>query len=259
MNNKISARAEREITHGKILAQNNPEIIWGWSSPAGKLRARRRANLIAKGANLKSEMKVLEIGCGTGFFTEMFAKTKARIVAVDISADLLEIARQRGLPTDQVQFLEKRFEDCDIDGPFDAIIGSSILHHLDIEAALIKIYNLLKPGGVISFAEPNMLNPQIMVQKNIPWIKERLGDSPDETAFIRWWLRALLLKVGFEDPEIMPFGWLHPATPKSLINTISQVGNRLEKIPILREFAGSLYIRAYRPPYDSDKHTANKT
>lgn len=99
-----------------------------------------------------------------------------------------------------------------------------------------------------------MLNPQVMVQKNIPWIKERLGDSPDETAFIRWWLRDLLLKVGFENPEIVPFDWLHSATPKPLINITNQVRNWLEKMPILREFAGSLYIRAYRPLRDSGKH-----
>jgi SAM-dependent methyltransferase len=146
-----------------------------------------------------------------------------------------------------VQFLEKRFEDCDVDGPFDAIIGSSILHHLDIEPALDKIYQLLKPGGIMSFAEPNMLNPQIMLQKNIPWLKERMGDSPDETAFIRWQLRYLLSKADFENVEIIPFDWLHPFTPVPLMGLVRYLGYQLEKIPILREFAGSIYIRACRP------------
>ena len=31
-----------------------------------------------------------------------------------------------------------------------------------------------------------MLNPIIAVQKNIPFIKKLMGDTPDETAFIKW-------------------------------------------------------------------------
>lgn len=240
-------RADHEIAHGKNMAQGDPELVWGWGTPAGRLRAIRRAKIIALGACLGPGIRVLEIGCGTGLFSEMFAQTGAKLVAVDISSDLLEKARERGLPKDKVQFLEKRFEDCDVEGPFDAVIGSSVLHHLDIEVALSKIYNLLKPGGVMSFAEPNMLNPQIMLQKNVAWIKKRLGDSPDEIAFVHWQLRALLLKSGFEKVEVTPFDWLHPATPVALISAVSSMGRVLEIMPVIREFAGSLYIRCRRP------------
>ena len=47
-----------------------------------------------------------------------------------------------------------------------------------------------------------MLNPQIAIQKNIPWVKRKLGDSPDETAFFRWPLRRLLE----EERDIVMFG-----------------------------------------------------
>ena len=50
-----------------------------------------------------------------------------------------------------------------------------------------------------------MLNPQIAIQKNIPWIKRKLGDSPDETAFFRWPLRRLLEQTGYRDVRIDPF------------------------------------------------------
>ncbi len=86
------------------------------------------------------------------------------------------------------------------DGVFDSVVGSSVLHHLEIEEALREIYRVLQAGGAIYFTEPNMLNPQIAIQKNVPWVKRRLGDSPDETAFV----------------------------------------------PVISEFAGSLYIRAIK-------------
>ena len=79
--------------------------------------------------------------------------------------------------SDRVQFVEQRFEDSDAQGPFDAIVGSSVLHHLELRPALERIFQLLRPGGWMSFAEPNMLNPQIVIQKNVDWIKRRAGDS----------------------------------------------------------------------------------
>ena len=241
------SRVANEIEHGRMLAESGAESIWGWGTPAGQQRARRRADMIARGAGLGPNVRALEIGCGTGMFTEMFARSGAQLVAVDISGDLLRQARERGLPREQVQFVEKPFEACDMEGPFDAVIGSSLLHHLDLDAALPRIYELLKPGGLMSFAEPNMLNPQIIVQKNIPWIKKRLGDSPDETAFVRWPFRNRLAQVGFKDISILPFDWLHPATPESMINAVSSIGSLIERVPGLREFAGSLYIRSSRP------------
>jgi ubiquinone/menaquinone biosynthesis C-methylase UbiE len=203
--------------------------------------------MIAEGAQLRPGVRAIEIGCGSGVFTEMFAQSGADLLAVDISSDLLEMARARRLPGDTVRFLRTRFEDCDVEGPFDAVIGSSVLHHLDVEAALAKIYFLLKPGGTMSFAEPNMMNPQIAVQKSVPWIKARMGESPDETAFVRWRFRSFLLNRNFEDIQITPFDWLHPATPVPFIHAVTSLGRLLERLPVIREFAGSLYIRCRRP------------
>ncbi len=243
-----AAKAANEIEHGKLLAERDPEASWGWDSPAGRLRAERRARLILEGADLKPGMRALEIGCGTGNFTQVFAGTGAKLLSVDISPDLLECARRRGLPTEQVQFVCKRFEECEIDGPFDAVIGSSVLHHLDIEDALAKIFRLLKPGGWLSFAEPNMLNPQVFAERKFRFLHKLFWYvSPDETAFVRWTLAGQLRAVGFERLHLEPFDWLHPAVPSPLIGPVNLAGSILEALPLAREFAGSLYIRARRP------------
>jgi len=240
-------RAQKEIIHGETLADGCPEAIWGWKSEAGKIRAGRRAGLINVKARLQPGTKVLEIGCGTGVFTRLFAETQANIKAVDISPDLLSIASRKDYRYKNVTFINKNFTDCELDGPFDAVIGSSILHHLDLDSALTKIFNLLRPGGMLCFAEPNMLNPQIFLQKNIPWLKKMLGDSRDETAFVRWRLQTLLKRKNFEEVSITPFDWLHPATPPLLINPVMKLGALFEKLPIVREFSGSLIIYAKRP------------
>ncbi len=66
-------RSENEIAHGYKLVQSDPEKVWGWGTPAGHLRAIRRSEMIISGADLRPGLHALEIGCGTGLFTEMFA------------------------------------------------------------------------------------------------------------------------------------------------------------------------------------------
>lgn len=243
MANRMS-QAEREIAHGRRLAEADTERIWGWSTPAGRLRARRRAELIARGAGLEPGVRTLEIGCGTGLFTELFAQTGADLLAVDISGELLERARARHIASDRVRFFEGRFEDSVVGGPFDAVIGSSVLHHLDVRTALTRIHGLLTPGGRLCLAEPNMLNPQVFLERRfrrwLPYV------SPDETAFIRWRLQRLLAMTGFTQISIIPFDWLHPATPGPLIPFVRRMGRWLERLPGVREVAGSLLIRCAR-------------
>ena len=40
-----------------------------------------------------------------------------------------------------------------------------------MDKSVSEIYRVLKPGGAIFFTEPNMMNPQIAIQKNISYIK----------------------------------------------------------------------------------------
>jgi 2-polyprenyl-3-methyl-5-hydroxy-6-metoxy-1,4-benzoquinol methylase len=244
MGSNQNLRAEHEVSHGRWLAEQDTEKVWGWNTPAGRLRAQRRAQRIIDGARVQQNSHVLEIGCGTGLFTAMFAATGAKITAVDISPELLAKARLKKLPVTQVTFLEKRFEECEVDGPFDAIIGSSILHHLDIDQSIERIKALLKPAGWIGFAEPNMLNPQVFLERRFHYLPMFAYTSPDETAFVRWKLATKLRQAGFRDIAIEPFDWLHPFTPEPFIGAVRSIGAFLEATPGAREFSGSLAISA---------------
>ena len=242
----FSERATHEVAHGKKLSAQNVEKIWGWETPAGKIRAKRRAEMIIARAEIKPGKRILEIGCGTGIFTEYFSKTNANILAVDISQDLISTAEERFSSNKRVEFLCQAFEDLDTDEHFDAIVGSSVLHHLDIENALAVIHKLLKPGGRLSFAEPNLLNPQVFSM--FTFLRKRFDYvSQDEKAFTRWSIKKKLNKFGFVKVKTIPFDWLHPSTPKRLIPQINTLGSLLEKLPVIREFAGSMLISGRRP------------
>ncbi|MCX8081178.1 MAG: class I SAM-dependent methyltransferase [Bacteroidia bacterium] len=231
-----------EIEHGKKIKEN-AEDIWGWGSPTGKVRAERRSKLLVETAKISEKDYCLEIGCGSGLFTnKVYDRTKAKIVAIDISPDLLELAKERNLP---VEFrVENAMQTSFDDEVFDVVFGSSVIHHLDIEKSIKEIYRVLKKGGRMIFAEPNMLNPQIFIQKNVPFIKKWLGDSPDETAIVRWKMKKLLENYGFKNVLVCPYDFLHPLVPKFLIHLVLKLSYVLEKIPLVREIAGSVIIYA---------------
>ena len=240
---RIQGRLEREVEHGRYLAAHRAGEVWNWESAAGKLRC-RRVKMLSQ--HLKPGMVTLELGCGTGYFTCELACSGADIVAIDVSDELLDIARAKCSGPNICYQIQNAHALTYTDAMFDSVVGSSILHHLEIEEALREIYRVLKPGGAIYFTEPNMLNPQIAIQKNVPWIKRRLGDSPDETAFFRWLLRRWLERSGFHDVRITPFDFLHPRLPAAWIGRAEALGIFLEKTPIICEIAGSLYIRALK-------------
>lgn len=112
--------------------------------------------------------KVLEIGCGTGFFVVNL--WQAGIVeeahATDISPGMVDVcvrnARYVGLD------LQGRVADAEAlpyeDETFDLLVGHAVLHHLpDVPAALAEAFRVLKPGGLLVVAgEPTRLGYAIV-------------------------------------------------------------------------------------------------
>lgn len=92
----------------------------------------------------------LEIGCGTGAFARLLAKRCKRVVALDLSPEMVRVARSRS-----GQFDNLKFELADAmtwDFPkshFDFICSIATLHHLDQRTLLPKMKHALKPGGVL--------------------------------------------------------------------------------------------------------------
>ena len=240
--NRMRDKTRETLHNERILPK--AEIFWGWATPAGQERVRRRVQLLKQLGNFHEGMRVLELGCGTGMFTQHLAKTSVDLTAVDLSEHFLAKAL--------VRVADKRTTFCACDAEklcfpsdaFDAVVGISILHHLDMGSVTPEIRRVLKNRGRIVFTEPNMLNPQIFVQKNVPFFKRLMGDSPDERAFTRWPLQRFLEKYGFVNVNVLPFDFMHPFSPSFAIGLISRLGTALERVPVVREIAGSLLISA---------------
>src|SRR5215471_5911669 len=237
----LAKRVLHEDQHGQVILATD-ESNWGWNTAAGEIRKERRAKFLTDvGPAVTHDAAVLEIGCGTGTFTGAIASRFTHLTCIDISEPLLAVASKR--------YPNVLFKKDDIhrthfsDSTFDLVLGCSVLHHLELDLALREIRRILKPGGQLRCSEPNLLNPQIYLQKNWGWLKRRLGDSPDEYAFTTGQIRQSLVAAGFTRLDVAPFEFLHPGTPKALISTITKLEELISKTPLVN-FAGSIKIVA---------------
>lgn len=240
-------RLAREIAHHRKIAPF-AEAIWSWTTPSGRLRAARRARLFIEHGAIGPGRRALELGCGTGIFLEQVAAAGAWTHGVDLSADLLAKAHERVASLPNVTLARANAEALPYpDSSFDVVYGSSILHHLDLDAALRELRRVLRPQGRLVFAEPNALNPQLLLLFHVTALKERFGVSPDEMAFSRRRGRTALVQAGFVDVAVEPHDFLHPSTPEGLLGAVSRASLVLERVPLLREIAGSLLMTARVP------------
>lgn len=219
--------------------------VWGhYNNLAGQYRVNRRSAIIANYSKMNSSAMVLEIGSGTGEYTKSFSKYARKIFSVDISWDFLDLAKKRN------GFAGNRFCQAAVefmpfkDNAYDAVVGNAVLHHLNLEYALKEIHRVLKSGMPCVFIEPNMLNPQIAIQKNVKFIKKLSGDSLNETAFFSWRIKKALIGANFKDVYVKPIDFLHPAIPDFLFRCAKPISTFLEKVPLIKEFSGSLLIYA---------------
>jgi len=240
-------RYQREMNHNKKIL-DRADAVWGRENLAGTMRTRRRVAMIIDQGALQKGKTVLEIGCGTGTISALVARSQASIIATDAFKEFLDKAKRT------VHLANLQFKQADAhtlsnfsDNSFDVVYGISILHHLEIDPALESIYRVLKPKGLMLFSEPNMLNPQIALQKNIPFLKRLLGDSPDEIAFFTWQMRSLLQNHHFIAIEVTPFDFLHPFIPDIFAKPMYALGAVTERLPLVKEIAGSIFIKAKKP------------
>jgi SAM-dependent methyltransferase len=103
-------------------------------------------------------LKVLDVGCGPGFYAEALADRGASVSAFDASPDLVRRARVRvGARADvRVWDLEQPLTWL-ADGHFDVALMALVIHHIDDRVrALSEIHRVLRPGGrlVLSTTHP---------------------------------------------------------------------------------------------------------
>lgn len=104
--------------------------------------------------DLRDSRKILEVGCGPGFFVEKATKKlgECSVKGIELSDSTVQRALQRNLPVERVDLRElaARGE------VFDAVCGFQVLEHVSQPCELIKaMVQVLAPGGKLMLCVPN--------------------------------------------------------------------------------------------------------
>jgi 2-polyprenyl-3-methyl-5-hydroxy-6-metoxy-1,4-benzoquinol methylase len=154
--------------------------------------------------------KVLDAGCGTGWFSKAAAERGAAVTSMDLGENLLaEVAKKCKSERVVGSILEIPFPE----NTFDFVVTSEVIEHTpDPYKALHEIYRVLKPGGTMVLSTPNKFWYWSL------WIAEKLNLRPYQglenwSGFYQ--LKNEAIKAGFKVEKlrgvhIIPF--VHPAT-----------------------------------------------
>jgi trans-aconitate 2-methyltransferase len=191
--------------------------------------------VLARLEEISPEAVVLDAGCGTGRVTEALLELvpKGRVLAIDASADMVELAR--GRLGDRAQVWREDVLDLRLDDPVDAVVSTATFHWVTDHDRLWRVLaQALKPGG--------RLEIQCGGKGNIARVRTAIDAAARETApeLIGWspWTfagpeetEARLRAAGFTDAR----AWLeerptYPEEPGAFVRT-SILPAHLERLP----------------------------
>ena len=114
--------------------------------------AERRRHLVRQALGAGSGERILDVGCGPGFYVSELLDEVGEggsVVGLDASAPMLELARRRCAGRDNVEFGEADAAELPVaDADFDAALSVQVMEYVpDLGPALAELERALRPGG----------------------------------------------------------------------------------------------------------------
>ena len=174
---------------------------------------------LIKNLNLPNP-RVLEVGCGTGWFAEKLSEL-GTITAIDLSPAAIAIARERHINAEFIagDFHEHAFSPAS----FDIVICAETLFYVDDQSRFLqKLVELMADGGYLALTTINK------------FVYERSGDiRPPEHGQVRNWLsKRQLRKMVAQHVKILSMTTVEPRGDRGLLRLVNshKINRWLEKI-----------------------------
>ena len=154
---------------------------------------------------LKGDETAFEFGCGTGTTALRLAPSVARIMATDLSGEMIAIAREKASAEgcSNITFEVARPEAAPWpDGSFDVAFGFNVLHLVaDREAALRGVHRLLRPGGLFISKTPCLKEMNPLLRIAVP-LAQLIGKAPYVAFLSAEDVEREIAAAGFEIVEL---------------------------------------------------------
>lgn len=118
-----------------------------------------------------SGKEILDFGCGEGELSTQMARLGARVTGLDISPQLIEIAKRRAQidgVAGETSFLASNILESPLpENRFDIVVCYAVLHHVPIPEVFPQLLRCLKPSGMIYMVEPLALSSLLVKLRNL--------------------------------------------------------------------------------------------
>lgn len=194
---------------------SDPEAFWqGGEEELGRILGRVELEIDA-------DEVVLDIGCGVGRMTRALAARAARVLAIDVSGEMLARAREQNAHLTCVEWLHgdgrslRPIEDAAVDGCFSWVVFQHIPEPEITFGYLREMGRVLKPGGWAVFQVST--NPTVHRARPGLWQRLRgsLGVGPRGQADPAWlgsWVEVEALRRVLEESGLEVEAMLVPRT-----------------------------------------------
>lgn len=182
----------------------------------GDVSLKRRARKLILGLNLNDGDKILDLGCGDGFYLYLLSNLSIRLKLTGLDYDEMVLRNaKKNLGTKKVKLvLRSATKTLFKDDLFDKAIMTEVLEHIEEDKeALREVYRIIRPGGLLVLTVPSYNFP--FLWDPINWILQNLfGTHISGTGFFAGiWARHLRLykrddlekivkRIGFKIEEI---------------------------------------------------------
>ena len=136
---------------------------------------------------------VLDIGCGLGRLSRPLAERAERVIAIDVSSEMIERARLLNEHLDNVEWIHGDGESLQpvTDGSVDGCVSHVVFRHIPDPAIILgyvrEIGRVLRPGGFAAFELSNAPEPHVHEARHrFPRLAALLGRGPKGTDDKAW-------------------------------------------------------------------------
>ncbi len=184
---------------------------------------------------------VLELGCGTGVYTQWLSEHGLKVVGMDISAEMIKQAKKRSPQTsfyqgdceNPAEFIKDR----DTKGAFDVLAGiNTFSYYMHKENALLNYKKILKPGGRLVVIDMNGACPyyQWMSWMNKNEMREWLPQIKESNQRT---LESLFQKTGFRFEHLEFFAFIPNGLGPAPVSILIPFDKFLNAFSFLRPLA----------------------
>ena len=195
--------------------------------------------------------RVVDLGCGSGAFTNLLQRRGYRCSGVDLSQKLIAIAHAK---FSDIEFLEGDIENLPFaDASFDGVLFSGVLHHFpDLSHCAAEVFRILRPGGRFVAFDPNRMNPFMYLYRDrtSPFYSS-VGVTENERPVLADEIIGIFQSAGFSTGAKfisgMKYRYVASGAVRWLLPIYNIIDSYLFSPPFLRRFRAFVFSFGEKP------------